>query len=1171
MKKPLLFLTFLLSQLITSHAQQWHLSLAPYYRNINSVEILSNGKLFIAGGNEYNDSIRVINSSDNGGLSWWITDDSLSSWMKSIDFADDLHGMCAGYNGRIRKTSNGGTIWTGVHVPLIRHYNKVFYKDAQNVFLAGGYQSNDSIQTILKSTNGGTDFSVVYDQQGYWLKSLAFADANNGVAVGEKGTILRTTDGGNNWSPVVSPLQRDFNSVTFSNATTGFIVGGHLTTDSIRTILKTTDAGASWTIVLDEQGYWLTDVSFLNQDIGYIAGYHATFMKTINGGDNWTTYPIDNAYGTEQFTSVKFLNEGYGIIGGRTGYNYVFSGGLLAEVQTLEANLITSVSANLLGTVNTHGIDAEFSFIYDDNSALSSPAITGYPDEVNSNFTEIHAKQIQFLVPNTTYYYCAKVRTLAGTVYGDTLSFFTGNAYSVLETSPAVSVTGSSATLKGHVSGFAQPANLYFQYDTTTFFTNEIATNPSSINDNAEYIVSTPVNFLQPEKVYYFRIKAVTANGTYYGEPITFYTGTLYTILQTISATNITDTSAVLNGMVSGFTLPAVLSFEYTQSQQNSQITLASPENISDALPHSIMGYLNNISPISNYSFRIKAQTALGVFYGQQLYFNSGSPYYNEFATKTATEVNLNSAKLNGTCSHLNDTTTITFQYGLTEAFGNEVALTLGQVNDTLQYNFSKTISNLIPDTFYFYRLKGVTQHGIELFGYTKVLYTGLPEIPNWDFQEWNDTIYNVAAGWNLATDDMVQEAGNTGNYALKIYGRNIAINGEVGGEGDGNGPGFGGGIPFNFRPDSISVFLNYYVEPGDTMFMLAYMHESLNPVAFNFYPITGNSGNQFVKKTFALGYDSPFMPDSLVIGFVTTNPFSVSGHNYLNNYLIIDDISFSPQPPEILFGGFETWITYPHNSLRNWSYMKFFGITSSTTESMVTQVPFSGLNDYAAEIKNVERFGKLMDGSIGTSSGFINEKESTIALSAKHYTFNGYYKYYPVNGDTAKISATLTKSGVIVGQAEIIVTDSVTEFTVFDAPVLYMDTIIPDSAFIKISVSNRKARGLSSLVIDKICFDGIAGESTDTTGIEFHSEKRDVIVYPNPANSVINIEFAEANKEENFVTLFDMDGRAVLETIFGRNQNKLTFDVSGVRGGFYILKISNKNNVFTRKVIITR
>jgi len=74
------------------------------------------------------------------------------------------------------------------------------------------------------------------------LYDIQFIDNNNGWIAGAGGTILKTTNGGTNWTQVNNVTQNNLYSLYFVNYTTGYAagVGG--------TIIKTTNGGNNWSI-----------------------------------------------------------------------------------------------------------------------------------------------------------------------------------------------------------------------------------------------------------------------------------------------------------------------------------------------------------------------------------------------------------------------------------------------------------------------------------------------------------------------------------------------------------------------------------------------------------------------------------------------------------------------------------------------------------------------------------------------------------------------------------------------------------------------------------------------------------------------------------------------------------------------------------------------------------
>lgn len=525
MTKRLFFLFSLLAA-ITAYAQQWYPSHGVRGRDINSIVIFSRDNILMAGGNRDNDSIQSIFQSGNEGLFWNIVTDNISSWLACMAFRDSLHGVAAGFNGKIIKTSDGGANWSRVNSPTNdRHFNKIIFIDPLTAFIAGGWQSSDSIRTIMKSIDGGNTWNIVYDQQGYWLRSICFLDLQRGFAVGEYGTILKTTDGGASWLPLASPIQRDFNAIAFVNDSTGYIAGGKEANDSIRTILQTTDAGNTWTVLKDEPGGWLTDVYFLNRDTGYITGYQATLLKTTDGGNTWMQETVSTALGDEYFNTVRFAGKNFGVIGCRYGRVFVYTTSAAPQAQTTGHAINDSTGANLLGEVSTAGYPGQYWFTISTDSAFSSSGQT-FPVDVQSDTMTPAIYTLNGLIPNILYYFYITAKTYAGTATGEALALFTYKDNVLVNTLLADQVQGTSARLNGEIDKLPLQSSVSFEYGLSPALGSEVTAMPAQIGDTLYYNVSATLNNLSPNTLYYFRIKTATEPGiNFYGQVRQVYTG----------------------------------------------------------------------------------------------------------------------------------------------------------------------------------------------------------------------------------------------------------------------------------------------------------------------------------------------------------------------------------------------------------------------------------------------------------------------------------------------------------------------------------------------------------------------------------------------------------------------------------------------------------------------
>jgi hypothetical protein len=80
-----------------------------------------------------------------------------------------------------------------------------------------------------------------------------------------------------------------------------------------------------------------------------------------------------------------------------------------------------------------------------------------------------------------------------------------------------------------------------------------------------------------------------------------------------------------------------------------------------------------------------------------------------------------------------------------------------------------------------------------------------------------------------------------------------------------------------------------------------------------------------------------------------------------------------------------------------------------------------------------------------------------------------------------------------------------------------------------------------------------------------------EMAVYPNPANSILNIRF-QLPKEDNIsIALIDIQGKLLLYKNLGNKavgEHQETFDLNGIPQGTYICRISGQKNTITKQLI---
>ena len=234
----------------------------------------------------------------------------------SIHFVDSQIGWVSGYDGEIKRTTNGGATWSLETTGTYENLWSIFFVDA-----ARGWACSEN-GSVLHSTDGGLHWMPQVTGTKADLRSICFSDEKNGWAAGydwtgESSTIIHTTDGGATWNPQSSSAADITWAVHFINPNEGWIacLGG--------TILHTTDGGGTWNnqnkCTLGQGGYF-TCIYFADKDNGWAAGAYnnsdAVICRTNDGGATWTlrTFP-----GSGYFNNLSFTDSDFGWIAGTDG------------------------------------------------------------------------------------------------------------------------------------------------------------------------------------------------------------------------------------------------------------------------------------------------------------------------------------------------------------------------------------------------------------------------------------------------------------------------------------------------------------------------------------------------------------------------------------------------------------------------------------------------------------------------------------------------------------------------------------------------------------------------------------------------------------------------------------------------------------------------------------
>ena len=399
-------------------------------------------------------------------------------------------------------------------------------------------------------------------------------------------------------------------------------------------------------------------------------------------------------------------------------------GSTLPSVTTSDASNVAASSARLNGNLTSLGTASSVSVSFQWGTSPGS-----YSTETTSQtktVTGVFSSDLGSLSSGATYYFRTKA-VGNGTSYGAEKSFITSTVSPSVTTSDASNVAASSARLNGNLTslGTASSVSVSFQWGTSP---GSYSTETTSQTKTVTGVFSSDLGSLSSGATYYFRTKAV-GNGTSYGTEKSFTTSTVSPLVTTNSATNISTSSASLNGNLSslGSASSDEVSFQWGASPgiYPNETTLQTMTAVG------VFSFnITDLDPGTTYYFRAKA-VGHGASYGDESSFATlttpPSVTTSDAASIAATSATLNGDLTNlGTASGVN----VSFQWGTSPGFSPSET-TVQVMTTTGPFNYG--LVGLSPVTTYYYRAK-VVGHGTA-YGAEKsfTTLTAPPSVPTND------------------------------------------------------------------------------------------------------------------------------------------------------------------------------------------------------------------------------------------------------------------------------------------------------------------------------------------------------------------------------------------------------------------------------------------------------
>jgi len=197
-------------------------------KKLRSITFINENNVWCAG-----DSGLIL-STTNGGINWSSQHLLVPVQLNGIHFANERKGWVAGLGGLLHTTDSGAN-WYYQYNDGALLLNSIFFIDS--IYGWSGYYDNITFgPEIITTTDGGTSWRN-YSTMNRYSISFFFTSRNNGWSSGYYGNIIKTTNGGINWTPQLTETIDHLFSIFFKDSLTGWAVGEN------GTVLKTTSGG----------------------------------------------------------------------------------------------------------------------------------------------------------------------------------------------------------------------------------------------------------------------------------------------------------------------------------------------------------------------------------------------------------------------------------------------------------------------------------------------------------------------------------------------------------------------------------------------------------------------------------------------------------------------------------------------------------------------------------------------------------------------------------------------------------------------------------------------------------------------------------------------------------------------------------------------------------------
>ncbi len=425
-------------------------------------------------------------------------------------------------------------------------------------------------------------------------------------------------------------------------------------------------------------------------------------------------------------------------------------------------------------------------------------------------------------------------------------------------------------------------------------------------------------------------------------------------------------------------------------------------------------------------------------------------------------------------------------------------------------------------------------------------LQVAAQQIPNGDFENVSYHLKGISLkDWSVAgTHEQV--AAGPGMVAVKLT--NTATPAALVSDPANTDPNTAAYFELNARPDSLKVWMEYNLKPGDTLVILTRSKESNAPYGYAMQKFAGIKSG-FDPVNLHIQYPSPGFGDSALIAAYITSPNPA-----------VTQSTFTVRAMRFLRLGGNEAANIANKDFDSWENDSVAYPMSWTTTALAKRRA-SGVKDQDnAEMTSDASIGNVAlklstNTSNGTDRGWAhaipaNRYSSQQTLTnpqpgfgvSQRYTFlKGKYKFTGAGGDSAIIQVAMFNNGTMVSRDWKVFSTDANTYSDFTIPIYYgAFSGTPDSCAISAYSSHPAITSPSagtSLWIDAIGFTKEVNSITEVKNGSSYS------IYPNPTRSELHISGTE---DVVRVEMYNASGQWV-KTWNASEKKKLTLSTEGL------------------------